>query len=265
MVGKRMTVVLAVVGVVVGWAAGAWARDVHVSPKELLGVAAGDQVRTISQAAKGVAAGDRVVIHGGTYREAVVVEASGTAERPIVFEAAPGERVVVTGADVVSDWRREDEKQQIFSTPWPHRFIGWNAANAHPDDDYHLLIGRCEQVFAEHDALRQVLGKDKLSRGTFFADLEGKRLYVWTADNADLSKGGARIEASVRQVLWRNKGAHVRVRGLQFRYAANMAQHGAVQMKGDNDVVEDCVVEYTNSQGLAVAEAKNVARNHDSP
>ena len=48
-------------------------------------------------AARGVAAGDRVVIHGGVYREAVVVAASGTAERPIVFEAAPGERVVVMG------------------------------------------------------------------------------------------------------------------------------------------------------------------------
>ena len=257
MTNRNLIVVLAVAGGVANWTTGAWARDVHVSPKELPGILAGDQVRTISEAAKGAKAGDRVVIHGGTYRETVVLEASGTAERPIVFEAAPGERVVVTGADVLTDWRREDDKQQIHSAPWPHRFIGWNAANAHPDDDYHLLIGRCEQVFAEHYLLRQVLSKDKLSRGTFFADLDGKRLYVWTADNADVSKGGARIEASVRQMLWQSKGAHVRVRGLRFRYAANMAQHGAVQITGDNDVVEDCVVEYTNSQGLTVAGAKN--------
>jgi len=259
MTSENLAGVLAVTGVVAVWAAGAWAREVHVSPRALPGVAAGDQVKSIGEAAKGVAAGDRVVIHGGTYRETVVVEVSGTAERPILFEAAPGERVVVTGADVLADWRREDDKQQVFSTPWPHRFIGWNAAGAHPDDDFHLMIGRCEQVFAEHYPLRQILGKDKLSRGTFFADIEGKRLYVWTADNADLSKGGARIEASVRQMLWQSKGAHVRVRGVRFRYAANMAQRGAVQINGDGDVVEDCVVEYTNSQGLTVAEAKGVA------
>jgi len=40
----------------------------------------------------------------------------GTAERPIVFEAAAGEHVVVSGADLLADWRREDEQQQIYNT-----------------------------------------------------------------------------------------------------------------------------------------------------
>ena len=71
--------------------------------------------------------------------------------------------MVVTGADPLVDWRREDNKQQIFSTPWPHRFVTWNQTNAHPGDDYHLLIGRCEQVFAEHYPLQQVLGRDQLA------------------------------------------------------------------------------------------------------
>ena len=209
--------------------------------------------------ARGCAPGDRVIIHGGIYRETVVVEASGTDENPILFEAAPAERVIVTGADLLREWRREDEKQQVFSTPWPHRFIGWNRTNAHPGDDYHLLIGRCEQVFTEHYALRQVLSRDKLSRGTFFADLEGQRLYVWTADNADLGKGAARVEASVRQCIWQNKGSHIRVRGLRFRYAANMAQRGAVLINGDHNELADCIIEYANSAGLAVGGARDVA------
>ena len=235
-----------------GLGASAQARVVHVSQQALAGVAAEDQFRSIAEAARGAAAGDRVVIHGGTYRETVIVEASGSAEKPIVFEAAPAEHVVVTGADLITDWRREDDAQQIYSTPWPHQFIGWSRTHAHPDDDRHLLIGRCEQVFAEHYLLRQVLARAQLSRGTFFADLDGQRLYVWTADNADLSKHKARIEASVRQVIWQNNGAYIQVRGLRFRYAACMAQQGAVQIKGDHNVMADCVTEYANGVGISV-------------
>ncbi len=233
----------------------AHSKVVHVSPRPLPGIAAEDQTRTISDAARGRVAGDRVIIHSGTYREAIVVEASGTAEQPITFEAAPAEHVVVTGADLLTDWKREDPTQQICSTPWPHRFITWNPTNTHPADDYHLLIGRCEQVFAGHYLLRQVLGRDKLGRGTFFADLEGKRLYVWTANNADLSKHAPPIEASVRQTIWQNRGSHIQLRGLRFRYAASMAQHGAVQISGANNVLSDCVIEYANGGGLSLDQA----------
>ena len=57
--------------------------------------------RTIGAAAERVAAGDRVVIGTGVYRESVKVTAGGTAEKPIVFESAPAAHVVVTGADVL--------------------------------------------------------------------------------------------------------------------------------------------------------------------
>ncbi|MFI5380316.1 MAG: right-handed parallel beta-helix repeat-containing protein [Tepidisphaerales bacterium] len=239
-------------------AGSAAAKTIHVSPQKLAEVAADEQTRTIGDAVRNLAAGDRVIIHGGMYRETVVVAASGTAEKPIIIEPATAEHVVVTGADLITDWKREDEKDRMFSTPWPHKFIGWNRTNTHPGDDFHLLIGRCEQVFAEHYPLRQVLSRDKLSRGTFFADTDGKRLYVWTANNADLSKRDTRVEASVRDVIWNGKGAHIQVRGLRFRYAANMAQHGAVVVSGNNSVFEDCLFEYTNSTGLTVIGARDV-------
>ncbi len=58
-----------------------------------------------------------VVIHSGVYREAVTVEASGTKEKPIRFEAAPGENVVITGADVIRTWKKEPGSGNIFSAP----------------------------------------------------------------------------------------------------------------------------------------------------
>jgi hypothetical protein len=224
-------------------------RTWYVSPKELAGLPTESQVRTISDAANKVEPGDTVIIHDGTYRETVLVERSGTATRPIRFLAAPGATVIITGADEIKDWKKESDGENVFSAPWPHRFIGWNQAGTHPDDPFHRMIGRCEQVFILNYPLLQVLEKKRLSPGTFFADLEGKRLYVCPRDDTDLSKASQRVEASARQTLWQSKGAYVHLRGIRFRYAANMAQHGAAKFEGDHGVVEDCIFESTNSSG----------------
>ncbi|HWH67933.1 MAG TPA: chondroitinase-B domain-containing protein, partial [Candidatus Sulfotelmatobacter sp.] len=55
--------------------------------------------KTLAQAAKQVQPGDTVLIHGGVYRESVAMKTAGTAEKPICFQAALGEQVVLTGAD----------------------------------------------------------------------------------------------------------------------------------------------------------------------
>jgi hypothetical protein len=222
----------------------------HVAPAELSGVTADCQVRTISGAAAKVGPGDTVVIHGGVYRETVVVTASGRADQPIRFVAATGENVVISGADVIRTWRKEPGSPGSFSAPWPHRFIGWNKSGTHPDDDFHRMIGRCEQVFIAGYPLLQVLERSALARGTFHVDLERQRIYVCPRDGSDLSSSSSpTVEASVRPVLWESRGAYVQLHGLRFRYAANHAQQGAVQFRGRHGVVEDCVFERTNSCG----------------
>ncbi len=222
----------------------------HVAPSALPRVAADRQFRTIGEAAKVVRPGDTVRIHSGVYREGVTVEVSGTPTRPIHFEAAPAANVTITGADVLTGWTREPGPDAIFSTAWPHTFIG-GPTHAHPDDSEHLLIGRAEQVFVQNYALHQVLRRDQMSRGTFFADLDAKRLYVWSANNFDVTKGGLKVEASTRPVLWQCKGEYVTVRGIRFRYASNSAQQGAGQFSGRHDTMEDCIFEQTNGNGCS--------------
>jgi hypothetical protein len=56
--------------------------------------------KTIAQAAASVRPGDLVLIRGGVYREQVIIKTSGTAERPIRFQAAPGDWVVLTAPTV---------------------------------------------------------------------------------------------------------------------------------------------------------------------
>ncbi|WP_062071996.1 right-handed parallel beta-helix repeat-containing protein [Demequina sediminicola] len=61
--------------------------------------------KTISRAAQKADAGDTVVVHEGVYREWVKPQRSGRGEaRRITYTAAPGERVVIKGSEVVEAW-----------------------------------------------------------------------------------------------------------------------------------------------------------------
>lgn len=214
--------------------------------------------KTVAKAAETARAGDVVVIRGGVYRERVLVKTSGTAQAPIRFEAAPGEHVVVTGADRLTGWRKADETRPIYSVAWPHKFITWNRTMAHPADEYHRVIGRCEQVAVDGYLLRQVLSADQLAPGAFFVDITNQTLLVWDNGNRDPNKTD--VEASVRQELLLVEGDHVHVRGLRFRYAANMAQHGAIVLAGRHDTMEDCVIEAMNASGAAFTGEDTVVR-----
>ena len=55
--------------------------------------------KTISKAAEAMQPGDTAMIHAGVYREHVRPGRSGTASAPITYQSAPGEEVVLTGAD----------------------------------------------------------------------------------------------------------------------------------------------------------------------
>jgi len=85
------------------------ARESHVSvagSDENAGSAA-QPFRTISKAAQVAQPGDVVTVHEGTYRERVTPARGGTsdAER-IVYQAAPGEKVVVKGSEIVKGWEK---------------------------------------------------------------------------------------------------------------------------------------------------------------
>src|SRR5438270_14002773 len=115
----------------------AFGATLHVSQQPLPLVRPDQQFRTIQEATKIARSGDLVIIHSGLYREAVVTEKSGTREKPIRFEAAPNSNVVVTGLERLSDWRKENNADNVYSTQWPYRFISEAKTDAYPDNEYH--------------------------------------------------------------------------------------------------------------------------------
>ena len=65
--------------------------------------------RTIQRAADRMKAGDICLVREGTYRESVVPKNSGEKGKPIKFVAYPGEKVTISGADLLEgDWKIHD-------------------------------------------------------------------------------------------------------------------------------------------------------------
>lgn len=74
--------------------------------------------RTISRAAEIALPGDTVQIHAGTYREWVKPTCAGLNDvQRIVFEAAPGEKPVIKGSEVVTDWKHLDNGLWTAAVP----------------------------------------------------------------------------------------------------------------------------------------------------
>ena len=75
--------------------------------------------KTIQKAASIMVAGDTCYIRAGTYRETVVPANSGNADAPITFQAFQNEKVVVSGADLVSNpWKRYKGNIYKAAMPW---------------------------------------------------------------------------------------------------------------------------------------------------
>lgn len=254
-----MTRITATIVLSVGLAA--QAKVWHVSQEPLPGIEPHGQIRTISEAVERLEPGDTAVIHGGVYCERVVVEGNGTSDEPIVLRAAEGEHVVLTGADRLTDWTPVPGDERVYVAPCPHEFIAWAKHNTHPSDEYHRLIGRAEQVFINGYPLHQVLEREQVGRGSFFVDLDADRLYVRPATDEPIAGDKAMVEASVRDRILIVEGEHVRIEGLRFRYAANRAQQGAVEIEGDHVTVEDCTFERTNASGAEFTGENVTVRN----
>ena len=71
--------------------------------------------RTLQRGADALSAGDPCIVHAGTYRETVVLKASGRQGKSVRIEAEPGETVVLSGTEpIAGPWERS--KGQIHRT-----------------------------------------------------------------------------------------------------------------------------------------------------
>ena len=144
-------------------------------------------------------------------------------------------------------------RRKGLQRPWSHHFIGWSKTGTHPGDDYHKMIGRCEQVFILGYPLLQVLDRGH-AQPRYLLRRSGRQtdLRLPAQWRGLLEKTAARRSFRASAACGEAKGPTFTC-GIRFRFAANMAQHGAVQIEGDHGVVEDCIFESMNSSGATFA------------
>lgn len=77
--------------------------------------------KTVSEAALVAAEGDVVIIAPGIYREWVRPACSGTKDKPITYKAASKGDVVITGAEILSDW---EAFENVWRVRIPNSYFG---------------------------------------------------------------------------------------------------------------------------------------------
>ena len=88
-------------------------------------------LRTIQRGAELAQPGDTVTVHAGCYRERVNPPRGGESDvKRIVYQAAPGEKVVIKGSELVKGW--EKVQSDVWKVVLPNSFFG--AFN--PYEDY---------------------------------------------------------------------------------------------------------------------------------
>ncbi len=114
-----------VIGVFIAASGVASAREYHVSPK---GNDANDgshaaMVRTISAAARKARPGDVITVHEGVYRERITPPRGGESDaKRIVYQAAPGEKAIIKGSEVVTGWNKVQD--DTWKVTLPNDFFG---------------------------------------------------------------------------------------------------------------------------------------------
>jgi len=80
-------------------------------------------LRTIQHAAELAQPGDTITVHAGVYRERINPPRGGASDtKRITYQAAPGEKVVLTGSDIVNRWERVTN--DTWSVTLPNAFFG---------------------------------------------------------------------------------------------------------------------------------------------
>jgi hypothetical protein len=103
------------------------------------------------------------VLAPGVYRESATVRRSGQPGAPITVEAESPGTAIITGADLITAWTETSAGSGEWAAPV-------DLTHFPSGDRYGRLAGRCEQVFVDGVALRQVLHRDQLGGGAFYYD-----------------------------------------------------------------------------------------------
>ena len=211
--------------------------------------------------------GDKVIIHEGIYRESIAPARGGEEGKPIIYQAAEGEKVVIKGSEVIKDWIN------ITGTIWqvavPNSLFGdfnpysdtlhgdWLAKGqwAHTGEVY-----LNDKALTETPHLEDVLLNTEES-SIWYTRVAKDSTWIW-ADFRGVDPNKELVEINVRRtVFYPNKPFvnYITVRGLQISQAATpwapptAEQPGAIGTHWSKGwVIEDNVITHSKCVGITL-------------
>lgn len=214
------------------FAGSAAAREYHVATTgDDAGSGAADApLRTIQEAANRTMPGDVVTINEGTYRERVDPPRGGESDgKRIVYQAAPGAKVVIKGSEVVKGW--EKAAHDTWKVVLPNSFFGkFNPYSDEIRGDWFNPKGRKHHTGAvyldghwlvEAAALAEVM-KPADKQPMWFAEVDAENTTIHAQlPGVDPNKEG--IEINVRRAVFypsQTGRNFITVRGFTMEHAA---------------------------------------------
>ncbi|MBI4875374.1 MAG: right-handed parallel beta-helix repeat-containing protein [Acidobacteria bacterium] len=219
----------------------AWAREIHVSVKgndDNAGTLS-SPYKTISAAARVAQPGDTITVHEGTYRERVTPPRGGESDaKRIVYQAAPGEKVVIKGSEAIRDWKpftpgvwKATVPNSLFGSYNPYKDLlagDWFTDRGRPHHTGEVYLNG-KSLWESH-LLERVLNPQPVanirdregSTYTWFAESDEKNTYIY-ANFHDKNPNQELAEINVRDSCFypdqpgRN---YITVRGFRMSQAA---------------------------------------------
>jgi alpha-N-arabinofuranosidase len=210
----------------------AQARTFHVSVKgnDASPGSESAPLRTIQHAADLAQPGDVIRVHAGIYRERVSPPRGGTSEvNRIVYEAAPGETVVISGSEEAKSWERV--QGDVWKTTLPNSFFGsFNPYSDLIQGDWFNPLGRKHHtgaVYLDGHWLAEAASLDDVMRpaehdALWFGEVDAENTTIW-AQFKGVGPNRQNVEINVRQTVFypeRTGIDYITVRGFTLEDAA---------------------------------------------
>ncbi|MGF7232780.1 right-handed parallel beta-helix repeat-containing protein [Arachidicoccus sp.] len=229
-------------------------------------------LKTISAAAALALPGDTVLVHAGVYREQISPPRGGNsnAER-IVYQAAPGEKVVIKGSEVIKGWKKSEN--DTWEVKIPNTFFGdFNPYKELIHGDWFWPTPKDQKyhrgaVYLNGDWLMEASKKEAVMAATdkknplWWAEVDSTTTTIW-AQFKDADPNKDLVEINVRPTVFYPDKPFINfitVQGFTMEQAAtNWAPPTAEQVGiigthwSRGWIIENNTIEYSKCSGIAL-------------
>ncbi len=225
--------------------------------------------RTIQHAAELAQPGDVITVFGGLYRERINPPRGGTSNsRRIVYQAAPGEKVEITGSNRVKHWVKV--KPMVWKVTLPNSYFGrFNPYSNVIHGDWFNPEGRVHHSGAVYlngvwltEAARLAEVLKPMGRSALWFGRVGKKDTIIWAQFRGVDPNRQRVEINVRQTVFYPTKTGINfltVRGFTLEDAATPwapPTAGQIGLIGTNWskgwIIENNVIHHSICSGLSL-------------